>query len=155
MKTIKFKIVVSKRGSLLFGVYSNVTPFAIVKDAKSEEQALEYLRKELKTGEDWDFIEDVKFIEVKTECSTYKGSLKAFLDSLEFDQQTEVVEKRPTFESELAGLLNLYAIDSECNTPDYVLARFVKEMLQTYAKSVTLRDKDETVKMLRKRNDSE
>ena len=151
MKTIRFRLILGGLRSLKVSIYSNVTPFAIVKDATNKEEALESLRKELKTGADWGFIEDVKFIQVETKNGLWNGSLKTFLDSLDFDQQTELIEERPTFESELAGLLNLYAIDSECNTPDYVLARFVKEMLQTYAKSVTLRDKDETVNLVKKR----
>ena len=152
MKTIKFKLTVGRLRSLrAVSIYSNVQILPVVKDATNEEQALELLRQELKPGAYWDFIEDVKFIQVDSELGNWKGSLKAFLDSLDFDQKTEPVEERPTFESELAGLLNLYAIDSECNTPDYVLARFVKEMLQAYAKSVTLRDKDEAVQMITKR----
>jgi len=153
MKTIKFKLFYyTEEGFAKINVYWTEKPFAIIKGLNSELEALEALRDKLKSSSDWEFIEDVNFIEVegKTKSCVGKGSLKAFLDSLEFDYKTEPVEERPTFERELAILLNLHAIDSECNTPDYVLARFVKDMLQTYAKSVILRDNDETVKMFRK-----
>ena len=55
-----------------------------------------------------------------------------------------------TFEEELAEVINRHSVDAECNTPDYVLARYIKDILGAYSKSVKLREKDETVKMLQK-----
>jgi hypothetical protein len=37
-----------------------------------------------------------------------------------------------TFLRELTSLLNRYSIDNECDTPDFILAEYLKNCLDTY-----------------------
>lgn len=45
-----------------------------------------------------------------------------------------------TFEQELEELLNKYNKDSESNTPDFILARFIKTALRSFTVAVNQRD---------------
>jgi len=41
-----------------------------------------------------------------------------------------------TLERELAALLNRYSIENESNTPDFILAKYVRACLLAYAEAV-------------------
>lgn len=164
-RVLKFELRSNNGVTVVFGAEPEFK-YGIMVSGADFKEAIEELRKHLSMRFNPNTNGEPGFIEVK-QWLTWVGSYEAFIKDGTFDlktpvlvgfpdlepteKQTEPIEERPTFESELVGLLNLYAIDSECNTPNYVLARFIKDMLQTYAKSVTLRDKDETVQMLRNR----
>ncbi len=45
-----------------------------------------------------------------------------------------------TFEQELAALINKYSLENESNTPDFVLALFLKNCLAAFSHTITLRD---------------
>ena len=44
------------------------------------------------------------------------------------------------FEQELAGLLNKHNYDQRCETPDFVLARYVDMCLKAYENATHVRD---------------
>ena len=44
------------------------------------------------------------------------------------------------FEKELQELLNRYSKENESNTPDYVLAHYIKYSLKAYNQAVNLRE---------------
>ena len=44
------------------------------------------------------------------------------------------------FEKELQALLNRYSKENESNTPDYVLAHYIKYSLKAYNQAVNLRE---------------
>jgi len=46
-----------------------------------------------------------------------------------------------TFEKELASLLNRYSIENESNTPDFILAEYLRECLTAFAKASQVREK--------------
>lgn len=46
-----------------------------------------------------------------------------------------------TFEQELEQLINRYSLENECDTPDYILAEYMKQCFVAYVNAVQLRDK--------------
>jgi len=46
-----------------------------------------------------------------------------------------------TFERELESLLNSYSKENESDTPDFMLAEYLKNCLESYTIAVTKRDK--------------
>lgn len=44
------------------------------------------------------------------------------------------------FEKELENLINRYSKENESNTPDYVLAHYIKYSLQAFNQAVNLRE---------------
>ena len=44
------------------------------------------------------------------------------------------------FTKELEALLNRYGADTECGTPDYILAEYLTSCLETYRDTVRSRD---------------
>ena len=46
-----------------------------------------------------------------------------------------------TFKKELTELINLYSVDSDSNTPDWVLAEYFISCLTSYELAVGARDK--------------
>lgn len=45
-----------------------------------------------------------------------------------------------TFESELTELINRYSIENGSDTPDWILAEYIKGALKSYEKTVRMRD---------------
>lgn len=56
---------------------------------------------------------------------------------------TNPVDKLPEFEKELEKLINRLSLESLCDTPDYILAAYLKSCLVDYAVAVRARDKHE------------
>ena len=48
---------------------------------------------------------------------------------------------RPTFEEALKTLINQYSKENDSNTPDYLLANFLNEVLISYSATLRARDK--------------
>ena len=46
-----------------------------------------------------------------------------------------------TFFDELVSILNIYGIDNDCDTPDYILADHIVRQLEAYKTTVMTRDK--------------
>lgn len=44
-----------------------------------------------------------------------------------------------TFEKRLEELINIYGLDDQCNTPDYLLADYLIGCLQNYKKIIKIR----------------
>lgn len=55
------------------------------------------------------------------------------------ERESQPAEKK-TFEQELEILINRHDIESCSNTPDFVLAKLVLQVLEAYAKTVNARD---------------
>lgn len=51
------------------------------------------------------------------------------------------MEERKTFVQELENLINCYSIENESNTPDYLLAEYLRGCLDVFAKTVMAREK--------------
>jgi hypothetical protein len=51
------------------------------------------------------------------------------------------MQEQPTFRKELSDLLNKHSKENGSDTPDYLLADFVGEMIQVFDNAVRLRDK--------------
>ena len=47
----------------------------------------------------------------------------------------------PTFEEELSCLINRYSKENESNTPDFILALYIRKCLEAYAEAVKARDR--------------
>ena len=45
-----------------------------------------------------------------------------------------------TFEKELESLINRYSKENESNTPDFILAEYIKGCLKVYAETINKRD---------------
>lgn len=45
-----------------------------------------------------------------------------------------------TFEEELKDLINKYSMENEFNTPDFILARFIRKCLELFSEVVLARD---------------
>lgn len=45
-----------------------------------------------------------------------------------------------TFEQELEKLINRYSMENESNTPDYILAHYIKYTLKAFNQAVNLRE---------------
>ena len=54
---------------------------------------------------------------------------------------TEPVEEPVPFSKALAALINKYSIEAKSNTPDFILAQFLTETLDAYAKATYERDR--------------
>jgi hypothetical protein len=50
-------------------------------------------------------------------------------------------EKATEFERELSSLINRYSLENGSNTPDYILASYLRRCLYNYNTTVTERDK--------------
>lgn len=48
--------------------------------------------------------------------------------------------KRPGFEKELENVISRYSKESESNTPDYILAEFMKNSMDNFHRATKLRD---------------
>lgn len=44
-----------------------------------------------------------------------------------------------TFEKELEHLLNKYSIDNDCNTPDFILAKYIVDSLEPLKQMINTR----------------
>lgn len=51
------------------------------------------------------------------------------------------ISGRARFERELSSLINLHGIDSESDTPDFVLARYLVNCLASWADNLKAREK--------------
>lgn len=49
--------------------------------------------------------------------------------------------KKKKFLEELAGLINSYSMENECDTPDYILAEMMYSAYENHCKTVKARDK--------------
>lgn len=49
-------------------------------------------------------------------------------------------EQRESFEKELEHLLNRHSVENECNTPDFVLAAYIRSCLDAFNEAVRARD---------------
>jgi len=45
------------------------------------------------------------------------------------------------FRTQVRGILNSLSIDTECDTPDFILADYLVNCLQNYHETIKLRDK--------------
>lgn len=56
----------------------------------------------------------------------------------------EHIDKKPIdltdFEKELTKLINNFSIENTCNTPDFILAKYLTNCIRTFAISTTYRD---------------
>lgn len=50
-------------------------------------------------------------------------------------------EENTTFGKELERLINKYSIENESNTPDYILAQYLRGCLDAYSSAITQRDR--------------
>jgi len=48
---------------------------------------------------------------------------------------------RMNFQEDLRKLINVYSVESESGTPDFILAQYISDCLDTYARAVVSRDK--------------
>lgn len=55
-------------------------------------------------------------------------------------QDKEEIERDPTFERELAQLLNRHSRENDSGTPDFILARFMQSALDAFNKATATRD---------------
>jgi hypothetical protein len=49
--------------------------------------------------------------------------------------------KEKTFEKELQSLINSYSLENESDTPDFILAEYMKQCFVAYTTAVQARDK--------------
>ena len=47
---------------------------------------------------------------------------------------------RPTFEKELQTLINRHSAENSCNTPDFILAKYMSDCLQAFIRGVRARE---------------
>lgn len=55
-------------------------------------------------------------------------------------QPDKLEDPKLTFEKELTELINKYSIENPSKTPDYILAKYVKNCLEVFSKTVMSRD---------------
>jgi hypothetical protein len=55
--------------------------------------------------------------------------------------ESVVVGAEPTFIEELQHLINRYSVENAGDTPDFILAEFIQNVLIDYAKAVKARDR--------------
>ncbi len=56
-------------------------------------------------------------------------------------KMVQVLEKQSQFQTELKGLINKYNLENESNTPDFILAEYLADCLQTFDIAVRSREK--------------
>jgi len=62
------------------------------------------------------------------------------LDSLHDNPQPEPV-REPTFQEELRALINKYSLENGSNTPDFILAAFLENVLTDWNHAVRARER--------------
>jgi len=45
---------------------------------------------------------------------------------------TDRMDRKTEFERELMSLLNRFSIDNDCNTPDYILMKYITDCIDAY-----------------------
>lgn len=80
-----------------------------------------------------------------------QGAIYELRDWNEFHARTKMFATRKTFASgaqkdesivdDLKALINRYSIENESNTPDFILAQFIREVMKAYATGLSARDK--------------
>jgi hypothetical protein len=56
------------------------------------------------------------------------------------DIPESLVINEPSFERELSQLVNKHSKDADANTPDFILAEYIKESLELFRRAVKARD---------------
>lgn len=64
----------------------------------------------------------------------YAGNNKSFPDFVQKERRMD------DFMKELSVLLNRYGKDSDTNTPDYILAEYLKSCIESFERAIDLRD---------------
>lgn len=57
------------------------------------------------------------------------------------EEEAALQEHEAKFTSELASLINRYSLEKTSGTPDYILAEYLTDCLESYNKTVVDRDK--------------
>ena len=60
-----------------------------------------------------------------------------------------------TFEEALENLINKYSKENQSNTPDYILAKYLSDCLDSYSSAIKSRDKWFNFKPFNQSNDKE
>lgn len=95
---------------------------------------------------------------VRDKADAEKGAMSELkVELAEKDDERFIViddEQKTTFAKELANLLNKHSIENESDTPDWILAEYIKKILEAWNSSVLQRDKWYGHKTLTRENHS-
>lgn len=69
-------------------------------------------------------------------CIEEDNKAKGVVETPKVESKTEVFNPQPSFEKELEGLLNKHGWDVKCETPDFVLAKFLLNTLNNYKEAI-------------------